>query len=130
MDLPQKELKKSIVVNNQLSQPDKESTIDVLNVIIIISHKQSFGQLRFKVQWSSGDTTLESLREMIKDHPKMITRCIVGNKDNIKYMHRAKKGSKKRKKPKVQLQMKQCIKRPRNAAESIKLDEANGDTVR
>ena len=67
-------------VNDHLSRPDEAEGIGGSNVQEIIGHDWRNGQVHFKVDWSSGDTSWEHLKDMREDYPKMTARYIVRNK--------------------------------------------------
>ena len=51
-------------VNNHLSRPDEAEGIGGSSVEEIIAHDWRLGQAHCKVQWSSGDTSWEHLKDM------------------------------------------------------------------
>ena len=67
-------------VNDHLSRPDEAKGIGGSNLQEIIGHDWRNGQVHFKVDWSSGDTSWEHLKDMREDYPKMTARYIVRNK--------------------------------------------------
>ena len=66
-------------VNDHLSRPDEAEGIGGSSVQEIIAYDWRNGQAHFKVQWSSGDTTWEHLKDMREDYPKMTAQYIVRN---------------------------------------------------
>ena len=67
-------------VNDQLSRPDEQSTVGGSGITEIIAHQWKLGYPIFKVKWSSGDTSWETLKDMREDHPRMTARYILENK--------------------------------------------------
>ena len=67
-------------INNNLSRPDEAEGIGGSCVKEIVAHNWRIGVAHFKVEWESGDTTWEHLRDMREDYPRMTSQYIVGNK--------------------------------------------------
>ena len=67
-------------VNDQLSRPDEQSTIGGSGITEIIAYQWKLGYPVFKVKWSSGDTSWETLKDMREDQPRMTARYILENK--------------------------------------------------
>ena len=67
-------------VNYHLSRPDEMEGIGVSCVQEIVGYDWRLGQAHFKVQWSSGDTSWEYLKEMREDYPRMTAQYVVANK--------------------------------------------------
>jgi len=66
-------------INDHLPRPDESVSIGGSLVKEIIGHECKIGQLHFKVQWSDGTTTIESLKDMGEDYPRMSAQYVVGN---------------------------------------------------
>ena len=66
-------------VNDQLSRPDEQSTIRGSGVTEIVAHQWKLGYPVFKVKWSSGETSWETLKDMREDHQRMTARYVLGN---------------------------------------------------
>jgi len=45
----------------------------------IIGHQWKIGQLHLKVRWSDGTTTIEPLKDMREDYPRISAQYIVAN---------------------------------------------------
>ena len=67
-------------MNDHLSRPDESEGIGGSSVQEIVAHDWKLGQAHFKVQWSSGDTSWEHIKDMREDYPRMTAQYIVGNK--------------------------------------------------
>jgi len=63
-------------INDHLPRPDKSVSIGGSLVKEIIGHEWKIGQLHFKVQWSDGTTTIESLKDMREDYPRMSAQYV------------------------------------------------------
>jgi len=66
-------------INDHLPRPDESVSIEGSLVKEIIGHEWKIGQLHFKVQWSDGTTTIESLKDMREDYSRMSAQYILGN---------------------------------------------------
>ena len=66
-------------VNTGLSRPDEYEGISHSRIIRIFFHTFKFGYPNFKIEWSTGETTQESLRNMEEDKLKMIVDYILEN---------------------------------------------------
>ena len=67
-------------VNDHLSRPDEMEGIGGSCVQEIVGHDWRLGQAHFKVQWSSGNTSWEHLKDMREDYPRMTAQYVVANK--------------------------------------------------
>ena len=66
-------------VNDHLSRPEEGPDIGGSGVTRIILHDWRLGYLHLKVQWSSGQTSWEHIRDMREDYPRLTARYIVEN---------------------------------------------------
>ena len=81
-DLDEEDITIDIVkeVNDHLYHPDESEGIGGSVVQEIVAHQWKLGQLHFKVLWSGVNTSIESLKDMREDYPRMTAQYIVGNK--------------------------------------------------
>jgi len=66
-------------INDHLSRPDESVSIGGSLFKEIIGDEWKIGHLHFKVQWSDGTTTIESLKDMREDYSRRSAQYIVGN---------------------------------------------------
>ena len=66
-------------LNDHLHRPDESVDIggSIFNEIIL--HEWKLGQSHFQVRWSDGSTTIESLKGMREDYPRITAQYIVKN---------------------------------------------------
>jgi hypothetical protein len=68
-------------INDQFSRPDKSPHIGGGSIVVgVCAHKWELGQLYFQVRMSCNDeTSWESLRDLQKDCPRLVTQYNMDN---------------------------------------------------
>ena len=64
-------------INNESASANEDPSFGGSGVLGILAHDWRMGQLTLKVQWSSGDTTWETFRNLKEDYPRITAQYIV-----------------------------------------------------